>query len=206
MPAAARTVSNFPGGCKKRMSIALRARRAQHSVYITLLVGSYFGSQMKSFNPKLGNKAERQAFVKSKIPILLPQTTEPPAVAPPEPQGVPSLAAGPPLAQAPPPLAAPTEGGFGPPPRHPPQESHASTSTAHKPSHALYQHPQPWRSARRASAHPPVLTIPTAPTQTFMQNFNTLSPESQRALMQGLRHPHAVTCLWRHPPQGGQTF
>ena len=91
MPAAALNAINFPGKNNKRKSIALRAKRAQGSVYISLIVGSYFGSRMKSFNAKLSNREERQAFVKSKIPILFPPSTEPPTVAPPQPQGVPSL-------------------------------------------------------------------------------------------------------------------
>ena len=115
-PAAALTASTLPGKSNKLKNIAERARRAQGSVYVSLLVGSYFGSRMKSFNPKIGNRADRQAFVKSKIPILFPPTTEPPAVAPPEPQAVPSPPVDPPPAQAPPPLPAPTEKGAGPPP------------------------------------------------------------------------------------------
>ena len=72
MPAASSlTASNLPGVSNKRNATALRAKRAQQSVYISLLVGPYFGSRMKSFNnPKLGNRAEREAFVKSKISML----------------------------------------------------------------------------------------------------------------------------------------
>ena len=64
-PAAALTAGNFPGKGGKRQAIAERARRAQGSVYVSLLVGSYFGSRMKSFNPKVTSKTDRQAFVKS---------------------------------------------------------------------------------------------------------------------------------------------
>ena len=197
----------------KCKAIALRAKQACATVclHITLLVGSYFGSRIKSFNPKLGNRAEREAFVKSRISILFPQTTEPPAVAPPEPREDPSpaaagpppgppRAAGPPPAQAPPspPLPAPIEGGVGPPPRHSPQVSHCSTSTAqllHTNPATLRQHLQPWRSSRRASAHSPVLTIPTAQAQTFTISCKTSTPslslDSQLALMQCMRHPQS---------------
>ena len=34
------------------------------------MVGSYFGSRMKSFNPKISNRQERHTFIKAKIPVL----------------------------------------------------------------------------------------------------------------------------------------
>ena len=181
--AAVLTASNFPGKGNKRQNIAEGARWAQGSFYISLLVGSYFGCRMKSFNPKVGNRGERQAFVKSKITILFPQTTETPAVAPPEPQGVRFPAAGPPPAQAPPPLPASTEGGVEPPLIQPPQESRASTShCARAQPHRPHQLPQPWRSARRASAHTLVLTIKTAPTHNFSLSCKTSSTPCPRRL------------------------
>ena len=202
MPAAALSAINFPGKNNKRRSIAQRARRAQGSVYITLIVGSYFGSRMKSFNAKLSNREERQAFVKSKIPILFPPSTEPPPVAPPQPQGVPSPAAGlppgpphtagQPPAQAPPPPSTSVEGGAG---LQPPQGNHASTSAAQVPPHAPPAQATASEKNKRTLPGADDPNGPNADLLLMMQNFNSMPEEAQLALMQRVRqvqpHDHA---------------
>ena len=192
MPAASLSAINFPGKNNKRRSIALRAKRAQGFVYITLIVGSYFGSRMKSFNAKLSNMDERQAFVKSKTPILFPPSTEPPTVAPPQPQGVPPPTAGLPHAQAPPPPSTSVEGGAG---LHPPQRNHASTRDAQVPPHAP---PAPAAASEKNKRTLPGAEDPNCPNADLfllMQNFHAMPKEAQLALMQRVRqvqpHDHA---------------
>ena len=211
-PAAALTASNFPGKGNKRQAIAERARRAQGSVYVSLLVGSYFGSRMKSFNPKVTTakriarplSCQRSPFSSPSRPsprlslhqchlgspplllaLLLPKCCSYPS-APTQ-----LLALLPPA----PPQRGPTEGGAGPPPSPRHQENRASTGTAHdEPDHAPPAAPTPMEVSEKGKRAYPGADDPDGPNAHFlhiMQNFNSLSRESQRALMQGMRHPNS---------------
>ena len=122
----------------KRKNIAQRARLGRKILFTSpaLLVGAYFGSRMKSKSstPRSATMRITRPLSSRRSPFSSPIRRPSPllAVAPPEPQGVPSPAAGPPPARALPLSLLLLRGEVDPlPARHPPQESRASTSTAH---------------------------------------------------------------------------